>query len=110
MIKVLKKDEDQASGKTRSEQLSQQPSFSSGRYIPKLSGTSTVDQSDEEEIEASRKLLGAVRKQFASEKGMEARKTISKSGDESQHDKKGAKEKALREKTQIEFFERGNYF
>uniref|UniRef100_T1K3F6 Uncharacterized protein n=2 Tax=Tetranychus urticae TaxID=32264 RepID=T1K3F6_TETUR len=69
-----------------------------------------MDPSDEEEIEASRKLLGAVRKQFASEKGLEAKRTISKSGDESQHDKKGAKEKALREKTQIEFFEREKIF
>ena len=65
VIKILKKDEVEKQ-KNRSEQLSQQSSSSSGRYVPQVvtSPIGTMDQEDEDELEANRKLLGEVRKQL----------------------------------------------
>jgi len=53
-------------------------------------------------------LAGSVRDQYTQSKnGRNGGSSARNAGEEKQRDKKDAKERALREKTQIEFFERG---
>lgn len=83
-----------------------QSSSASRLFIPEL-----LD-SDEEKVLSSPRdwsLAGTLRGHYkhAKDKGLDDVSSMKNAGDEKQRDKKGAKEKALREKTQIEFFERG---
>lgn len=80
-----------------------QSSGTSGTYLPEWMSDLEIEPEKKERV------VSGIRSHDRGfqEDEFDGSKSVKKSENEKQTDKKGAKEKALREKTQIEFFERG---